>query len=254
MPEQSIGGLSLTEVTHALDVVTGALNALRDETVACEPLETALQRVAHTAVTALPEADAASVTRLVDGVPDTVATTDAAVAAIDERQYAAGRGPCLQAAHTRETVRAVVGRHREEWPEFTAAAEAAGIHAYLSVPVLLADRAHHSELIGSLNVYSYRTEAFDPFDEQLVRLLTSAASAAIANALRWQRAHDQVLQLHNALRSRADIDQAKGVLMAIHGISSDQAFERLAEISQRTNTKVHEVARKFMRNFTAPSS
>ena len=162
MTEQSIGELSLTEVTHALDVVTRALNALRDEAIACEPLETALQRVAHTAVTALPEADAASVTRLVDGVPDTVATTDAAVAAIDERQYAAGRGPCLQAAHTREPVRAVVGRHREEWPEFTAAAEAAGIHAYLSVPVLLDDRAHHSELIGSLNVYSYRTEAFDP--------------------------------------------------------------------------------------------
>lgn len=183
-----------------------------------------MQRVAHTAVTALPEADAASVTRLVDGVPDTVATTDAAVAAIDERQYAAGRGPCLQAAHTREPVRAVD------------------------------DRAHHSELIGSLNVYSYHTEAFDPFDEQLVRLLTTAASAAIANALRWQRAHDQVLQLQNALRSRADIDQAKGVLMAIHGISSDQAFERLAKISQRTNTKVHEVARNFMRNFTAPSS
>jgi hypothetical protein len=42
--------------------------------------------------------------------------------------------------------------------------------------------------------------------------------------------------------------------MAIHGISSDQAFERLAKISQRTNTKVHEAARNFMRNVTAPSS
>ncbi|MEU2001402.1 ANTAR domain-containing protein [Rhodococcus sp. NPDC019627] len=59
----------------------------------------------------------------------------------------------------------------------------------------------------------------------------------IANALRWQRAHDQVLQLQNALRSRADIDQAKGVLMAIHGISSDQAFERLAKISNAPTRK-----------------
>ncbi|KAF0957378.1 ANTAR domain-containing response regulator [Rhodococcus sp. T7] len=250
MAEDFAQGLSMAEVTHALDVVSETLGVLRDEAVAREPLEEALRRVAHTTVAAIPEADAASVTRLVTGSPETIAATDDTVIPIDESQYAAGRGPCLQAAESRSPIRAVIGQHRHEWPEFTAAAEEAGIHAYLSVPVLLDDRGQDSELIGSLNVYSFRPEAFDPFDEQLVRLFTTAASAAISNAQRWQRTRDHVEQLQAALISRAEIDQAKGVLMALHGISSDEAFERLTEISQRTNTKVHQVARDFMRNFT----
>lgn len=153
--------------------------------------------------------DAVSVTRLDPRAPRTVVSTDDLVMRIDEEQYAADRGPCLETERVREPVRAVVGDHAAVWPEFTAAAEQAGIRAYLSVP-LIVEGAGPGELVGSFNVYSYRAEAFDPFDEKLMRLLTTAASAAIGNARRWRAAAETVGQLETALVSRSVIDQAKG--------------------------------------------
>ncbi|XDK89151.1 ANTAR domain-containing protein (plasmid) [Rhodococcus opacus] len=76
-----------------------------------------------------------------------------------------------------------------------------------------------------------------------MRLLTSAASAAISNARRWSEAQEHVRQLQQALISRAEIDQAKGVLMGLHHLTADQAFDRLVERSQHSNTKLRDVAR-----------
>ncbi|WP_054247775.1 MULTISPECIES: GAF domain-containing protein [Rhodococcus] len=89
-----------------------------------------------------------------------------------------------------------------------AAAAGAGIGACLSVP-LVVDSTVPGELVGSFNVYSDRGEAFDPFDEKLMRLPTTAAAAAISNARRWQAAGETIAQLEVVLGSRAEIDQAK---------------------------------------------
>jgi len=245
--------LSLSEATLALETVSDALTVLRNEAAAQEPLEEVLERLAKTAVTAVLDADAVSVTHLDDTGPRTVALTDDTLAAIDADQYAADRGPCLQAAKTQRPVRAVVGEHADRWPEFTAAARGAGIRAYLSVPLFIDTPAEGpGELVGSFNVYARTAAAFDPFDEKLMQLLTTAASAAISNAHRWRRAQIQVEQLTEALTSRADIDQAKGMMMVMHGIGADEAFARLTEISQRTNTKVHRVARDLIGKFSNP--
>ncbi|WP_225821142.1 ANTAR domain-containing response regulator [Streptomyces naphthomycinicus] len=49
-------------------------------------------------------------------------------------------------------------------------------------------------------------------------------------------------QLRRAMDSRPVIDQARGVLMATHGCTPDQAWEMLREASQRSNTKLRQVA------------
>ena len=49
-------------------------------------------------------------------------------------------------------------------------------------------------------------------------------------------------QLWAALDSRAVIDQAKGLLMAAHGCSADEAFATLCAASQRENRKVRAIA------------
>ena len=54
------------------------------------------------------------------------------------------------------------------------------------------------------------------------------------------------LQLERALDSRAVIDQAKGVLMAVHGVDADAAFAMLVDRSQRTNTKLRAVAEDLL--------
>jgi AmiR/NasT family two-component response regulator len=58
--------------------------------------------------------------------------------------------------------------------------------------------------------------------------------------------------LREALTSRAQIDQAKGVMMALHGYDTDAAFEAISQISQRDNIKVREVARLLLDQVQRP--
>ncbi|MFF4396673.1 ANTAR domain-containing protein [Streptomyces sp. NPDC001480] len=52
----------------------------------------------------------------------------------------------------------------------------------------------------------------------------------------------EIDQLRRAIVARPLIDQARGVLMATHGCTSDQAWDILREASQLSNTKLHTVA------------
>ncbi|GAB3586814.1 GAF and ANTAR domain-containing protein [Amycolatopsis endophytica] len=225
-----------------LDDVTAALENLRGGIDEEEPLDAVLQRLAETAVNAISDADAVSVTVLDETGPHTAAITHDDLIGIDQAQYTAGEGPCLLAVRTHEPVRAV-SKPDGGWPAFAAAAQECGVLAYLAVPLLLGTgNQDGEELVGSLNLYSRVDGAFDPFDQKLMRLFTGAASAAISNARRWYHARQQIRHLENALTSRAEIDQAKGVLMAVHGISATEAFDRLVDQSQRQNTKLRQVA------------
>ncbi|GAB3575571.1 GAF and ANTAR domain-containing protein [Amycolatopsis endophytica] len=231
-----------------LDHVTEALEDLCVQ-AAGQSLEDAVRGIAEGAVATLPDADAATITALDDnGLPYLLATTDQRVVGIDEDQYKTHRGPCVEAATRRHPVRAVIGEHEEEWPEFTASAKAAGVNTYLSVPLLVpgGPADGDDEVVGGLDMYSFTARAFDPYDEQMMRLFVTAACDAFANARRWEATNRKIGQLETALTSRADIDQAKGVLMAIHGCTADEAFARLVEESQRTNTKLAVVARKLL--------
>lgn len=53
---------------------------------------------------------------------------------------------------------------------------------------------------------------------------------------------EEVEQLRQALASRPVIDQARGVLMALHACTSDEAWHILREASQLSNTKLRAVA------------
>ncbi|SDJ50590.1 GAF domain-containing protein [Lentzea albidocapillata subsp. violacea] len=239
-------GAERQDPVERLDDATDALMMLRDGFSGEEPLDEVLQRLSETATRAVQDADAVTVT-VNPEQPRTAAASVAALIEIDEKQYSSNRGPCLEAARTLRAVRAVVGGNGGSWPEFDAAAEQHGVRAYLSVPILL-PAADHSDAkhVGSLNLYSYNALAFDPFDEGVMRLFTTAASAAIDNAHRWQRSRDHITHLETALVSRAVIDQAKGVLMAVHSCTADEAFAMLVQDSQKRNVKLREVAQGLL--------
>ena len=57
---------------------------------------------------------------------------------------------------------------------------------------------------------------------------------------------EEVDDLRMALATRPVIDQAKGVLIARHGCTPDQAFEMLTDASQRANVKVREIAARIV--------
>jgi AmiR/NasT family two-component response regulator len=58
--------------------------------------------------------------------------------------------------------------------------------------------------------------------------------------------------LAKAMRSRAVIEQAIGMLMSDQRITADEAFEQLARLSQHANVKVRDVAQRIVSERTVP--
>ena len=56
----------------------------------------------------------------------------------------------------------------------------------------------------------------------------------------------EVQQLRYALTSRATIEQAKGILMADHHCTPDEAFDLLVALSQDSNVPLRDVARALV--------
>lgn len=208
-----------------------------------------LERLVDVATHALPDASAASVTVLQDeGLPArTAAATQRVVVAIDLEQYTSGGGPCLEAARERHPVRGRIEDARGRWPAFAESAAKSGVHSYLSAPLLLDD----GPIRGSLNLYSGEPGGFEALDELLTTFMVSAASAVLVNLGRYGRARTRAEELTLALTSRAEIDQAKGILMAQHGVPADQAFAMLVERSQSSNTKLRDVAHELCASVSA---
>jgi GAF domain-containing protein len=229
----------LDEVTDALDTLTSALDDEDDLTVL-------MQRVCDQVTQAVPGVDEATLTLLTDGAPSTAATTSDAAAALDRDQYAAGDGPCLQAARTGEMVRVSVADIADRWPTFARDAETAGFGSFLSAPLAVTDS--HS---GAVNCYSARGHGFVELDEKLLDLYTSAATAILRTYARYRQAHLHADQLRNALNTRAVIEQAKGILMALRKIEADDAFALLVEQSQRENLKLRDLATRFVAQATS---
>ncbi|PPK63126.1 ANTAR domain-containing protein [Actinokineospora auranticolor] len=59
--------------------------------------------------------------------------------------------------------------------------------------------------------------------------------------------------LRRALRTRATIEQAMGVLVVLRRCSPKEAFDALVRLSQQYNTKLHRVARLVVDMFAEPA-
>ncbi|MDX3455684.1 ANTAR domain-containing protein [Streptomyces sp. ME02-8801-2C] len=84
-----------------------------------------------------------------------------------------------------------------------------------------------------------------PDPRQLVALLRSdqgLSAVAAERAAEVERLQEEVQQLQQAIESRPIIDQARGILMAVESCTAEQAWDALRDASQRTNTKLREVA------------
>lgn len=219
------------------DDVAVVLTQLSALLVDGEPLDQRLRRVVDLAVGTIPGCHAAGVTLVTAERAHTAAHTDQLTLAVDSAQYEVGDGPCLDAIRRRQVNRVDVGEAEGRWPAFTQAARAAGIRSFLAAPLLV-----HREPLGALNLYSRDPAGFDALDESFVSLFSNQAAASVANSLRYTDIATLARQLEEALESRAVIEQAKGVLMACHGVDADEAFDLLRRQSQHRNVKLREVA------------
>lgn len=55
-------------------------------------------------------------------------------------------------------------------------------------------------------------------------------------------ARQEIEQLRRGLEAHAAVDQAKGVLMALHGMDAEQAWELLTRVSSESNVRVRRLA------------
>ena len=110
--------------------------------------------------------------------------------------------------------------------------------ATLSVPL-----AARGEGLGALNLYS----RLGPFSDQAVAQAQSfgvQASILLANVQVYWDARQLSERMNQAMRSRATIDHAVGIIMASGGggRTPDEAFQLLVRVSQRENRKLRDIA------------
>ncbi|MFW3172962.1 ANTAR domain-containing protein [Geodermatophilus sp. CPCC 206100] len=87
--------------------------------------------------------------------------------------------------------------------------------------------------------------AFDAESEDVGLLLAAHAAVALAGA----RLEDH---LRRAVSSRDLIGQAEGILMERYELTSDQAFQVLARVSQQTDRKLVDISDELCRTGTRP--
>ncbi|MGR6998036.1 ANTAR domain-containing protein [Yinghuangia aomiensis] len=77
-----------------------------------------------------------------------------------------------------------------------------------------------------------------------------ADAAVLADTV--DRLRSEIDGLRTAMRTRAVIEQAKGVLMARLGCSADDAFARLSSMSQDANRKLVDLAAELLGTAAPP--
>jgi GAF domain-containing protein len=153
---------------------------------------------------------------------------------LDLLQQKVGNGPCIEAARQQTVIRIDDTQEDGRWPEFLAEAQRCGVRSQLCVPLWVDERC-----LGTLSLYGEQPSAFTRHDERITILFATLAALALAEAQRTE-------QLREALGNRDLIGQAKGILMGRSAITADDAFKRLTQASQDTNTKLLTVARRLV--------
>lgn len=193
--------------------------------------ETTLQAIVEAAVRLIPGCDDGSII-VVTGrrkVTSTVASGDLPKR-LDALQEEYREGPCLDAVFDHATVCVPDLAADPRWPAFSRRAVEAGAGGMLAFQLHVA-----GDNLGALNLLSHRAGAFDEESQHVGELFATHASVAFAAARRQAATTRTVATRHL-------IGQAEGILMERHKISADQAFALLVQASQRSNTKLREVA------------
>ncbi|MEV4825061.1 GAF and ANTAR domain-containing protein [Micromonospora sp. NPDC049274] len=216
--------------THAL----AELSRIRLDEVSLDDM---LLRVATLASRSVPGAREVSVTLVRAQLGWTAAFTGDLARELDEWQYEQQRGPCLDASASGDTLSLPDMTVEQRWPQWAQRARAAGVGSSLSIGLPIQE-----SVVGALNVYGGPANAFDPPAVAVAEQFAAYAAVALANAHLYDSAATLAEQMQEAMRSRAVIEQAKGIIMGERRCTPDEAFALLSKISQDTNRKVRDVA------------
>ena len=165
----------------------------------------------------------------------TVGASDRIAQQIDDLERAVGDGPCLDAIEEETPQIETDLTTPNLWPKLAARVVAeTPVRGAMGFRILV-DR-HKT---GALDLFSDTPDRFDTQSAGQAIVLASFASVAI-NAI---AKGEDVATLRRGLLSNREIGKAVGMLMMLHGVSEDEAFDVLRRYSQDLNIKLADVAR-----------
>lgn len=169
------------------------------------------------------------------------AATDERVVEVEMTQDRIDAGPC-RAAFMANEVRVVADvRDAGRWFEYEQRAVELGLRSVLAVPMNA-----WGETIGVMDIYREEPGPWSPDDIEVAEIVTAMGSGYVLHANQLRTQHELAYQLQAALENRDVIGQAKGILMARHGIDAKTAFERLRTASQENNVKLRDIAHQLV--------
>ncbi len=204
-------------------------------------LQETLHRVAELSLDALPSAEIAGITMLLEGRPRTAVFTDDAAPEVDACQYETGSGPCLDAFRHKQVYRIDDVNEDHHWPAFSEAAAAHGLGSVMSIPLL----ARH-EGVGALNLYSRTVRAFSDDDVQVGIAFATQAAILLASSQAYWDAELLHNDMATVMESWTTIEKAKGILMGTNSCSEEEALQILVRTAQRQNRKLPQVAEELV--------
>lgn len=154
-------------------------------------------------------------------------------------QLACGRGPLIDAIAADNPVSCPDTMTETQWPEFAAAALRLGVRNSVSL-------SYRGPVVIALTLFGVRPRAINPDQLQLAELLVAYGSALVGAVADYGDSQRTAVQLRDAATGRAVVDQAKGILMHALGCSADEALDRMRDVSQRSNVRATEVARRIV--------
>lgn len=197
--------------------------------------ESVVQEVVDSALLEVPGAQYAGITVTASGHAETAAATHRVPVLLDKLQQEYGQGPCLEASRDHHTVRVNDLRTETRWPAYCRVAVAeTPVRSMLSFQMFTARKS-----MGALNIFAETPDAFSAEAEEIG--LVFAAHAALA----WDSVRRED-EFRSALTTRDIIGQAKGILMERYQIDAVKAFDLLKRLSQESNTRLAEIARKLV--------
>jgi len=205
-----------------------------------ESFESVHESLCRSAVELVDGCDHASLMLRKNGRAVTVAASDEIARQVDQMEQQFNEGPCLDAMDDDEPDQHMCPdlTTGSRWPK-----QATRILAETEVKGMAGFRIRQEgQKVGALNIFSDTPGALTEHSLEQAIMLTAFASVALAALERGEEAST----LRRGLESNREIGKAIGLLMAMHDIDDDQAFQMLAKVSQEMNVKVAEVASRVI--------
>lgn len=168
----------------------------------------------------------------------TVGASDSIAQRIDDMERQAGDGPCVDAIEEETPQVESDLTTPNQWPELAKRIIAeTPVRGAMGFRILVDKRK-----TGALNLFSDTAGIFDTESAGQAIVLASFASVAI-NAVAQG---EDVSTLRRGLLSNREIGKAVGMLMMLHGVDEQNAFDILRRYSQDLNIKLADVARSVI--------